>query len=81
MCILSILSGVFGSHCRVDGFAVNPAKVKAVQEWNVPTSVIEIRSFLGLAGYYKRFILQFAKIAALLTNLMRKNTPFTCSLR
>ena len=60
---------------------MDPAKVKAVQEWKVPTLVIEIRSFPGLAGYYKCFILQFAKIAALLTNLMRKNTPFTCSLR
>ena len=70
-----------GHIVSVDGFAVNPAKVKAVQEWKVPTSVIEIRSFLGLAGSYKRFILQFAKIAALLTNLMRENTPFTCSLK
>ena len=41
----------------------------------------EIRSFLGLAGYYRRFISQFAKIAVPLTNLTRKNTPFTWSLR
>ena len=47
----------------------------------MPTSILEIRSFLGLAGYYRRFIPQFAKIAAPLTNLTRKNTPFTSSLR
>ena len=47
----------------------------------MPESVTDIRSFLGLAGYYRRFIPQFAKIAAPLTNLTRKNTPFTWSLR
>ena len=47
----------------------------------MPTFVTDIRSFLGLAGYYHRFIPQFAKIAAPLTNLTRKDTPFTWSLR
>ena len=70
-----------GHIVSAEGLAVDPAKVKAVQEWKVPTSVTEIRSFLGLAGYYRRFIPQFAKIAAPLTNLTRKNTPFTWSLR
>ena len=70
-----------GHIVSAEGLAVDPAKVKAVQEWKVPTSVTEIRSFLGLARYYRRFIPQFAKIAAPLTNLTRKNTPFTWSLR
>ena len=47
----------------------------------MPESVTDIHSFLGLMGYYRRFIPQFAKIAAPLTNLTRKNTPFTWSLR
>ena len=64
-----------------EGLSPDPAKVQAVMNWKVPETVTEIRSFLGLAGYYRRFIPQFAKIAAPLTNLTRKNTPFTWSLR
>ena len=60
---------------------MDPAKVQAVQDWKIPTNVTEVRSFLGLAGYYRRFIPQFARIAAPLTNLARKNIPFTWSLR
>ena len=47
----------------------------------MPTFVTEIRSFLGLVGYYRHFMPQFAKIAAPLTNLTRKNTPSMWSLR
>ena len=52
-----------------------------MRDWKVPESMIEICSFLGLAGYYRRFIPQFARIATSLTNLTQKNHPFTCSLR
>ena len=51
---------------------VDPAKAQAVQDWKIPTNVTEVRSFLGLTGYYHHFIPQFAKIAAPLTNLTRK---------
>ena len=63
------------------GLSPDPAKVQAVANWKVPMNVSEIRSFLGLAGYYRRFIKNFARIAAPLTNLTRKNHPFAWSLR
>ncbi|KAI3790873.1 hypothetical protein L2E82_04266 [Cichorium intybus] len=59
-----------------DGVKVEPSKVEAVMNWEVPKSPTEIRSFLGLAGYYRRFIQDFSKIASLLTALTRKNVKF-----
>ena len=56
-----------------EGLAVDPAKVVAVQDWKTPRSVNEIRSFLGLAGYYRKFIQNFAKLATPLTRLTKKN--------
>lgn len=46
-----------------DGVGTDPAKVEAVQNWRVPRSVSEVRSFLGLASYYQRFVCDFASIA------------------
>jgi hypothetical protein len=54
------------------GISVDPAKVKEIVVWSVPTTVTEIRSFLGLAGYYRRFIEGFSKIAKPMTSLLEK---------
>ena len=59
-----------------EGLAVDPMKVEAVTAWARPTTPTEVRSFLGLAGYYRRFIENFAKIAGLLTKVTRKDVEF-----
>jgi hypothetical protein len=58
------------------GVAVDSEKVKVVVEWTRPTSVFEIRSFSGLAGYYRHFIEGFSKLSGPLTTLTRKNARF-----
>jgi hypothetical protein len=55
---------------------VDHAKVKEIMSWSVPTTVMEIRSFLGLAGYYRRFIEGFSKIAKPMTSLLEKGREF-----
>jgi len=55
---------------------VDPAKVQEVLDWKVPTSVHEVQSFLGLAGYYRRFILEFSKISKPMTRLLQKDEKF-----
>jgi hypothetical protein len=58
------------------GILVDPAKVKEIVVWSIPTIVIEIRSFLGLAEYYQRFIEGFSKIAKPMTSLLEKGREF-----
>jgi hypothetical protein len=59
-----------------DGIVVDPEKIKAIIEWSAPKNVIEVRSFMGLAGYYKRFIAGFSRIARPITSLQRKENKF-----
>ena len=60
-----------GHHVSREGIKVDPAKIEAVMNWETPKTPTEIRSFLGLAGYYRRFIQNFSKIAVPLTKLTR----------
>ncbi|CAH1436072.1 unnamed protein product [Lactuca virosa] len=56
---------------------VDPAKIEVVMSWEVPRSPSEIRSFLGLAGYYRRFMKDFSRIVVPLTRLTRKGVAFS----
>ena len=58
------------------GVTMDPAKIEAVRNWPKPKNVTEIRSFLGLAGYYRRFVKDFLKITRPMTNLMKKDKKF-----
>ncbi|XP_018855499.2 uncharacterized protein K02A2.6-like, partial [Juglans regia] len=62
-----------------EGVAVDLSKVEAVLSWPRPSTVREIRSFLGLAGYYRRFVEGFSRLLGPLTALTRKNTEFVWS--
>ncbi|GJX56934.1 putative reverse transcriptase domain-containing protein [Tanacetum coccineum] len=62
-----------------EGIHVDPAKIESIKDWASPKTPIEIRQFLGLAGYYRRFIEGFSKIAKPMTKLTQKNVKFDWS--
>ena len=59
-----------------DGVILDPFKIEAVKSWVRPTNVTEVRSFVGLDSYYRRFVKGFSSIASQLTNLTKQNVPF-----
>jgi hypothetical protein len=61
------------------GIAVDPSKVKDILEWKPPITVHQVRSFLGLAGYYRRFIPDFSKIVKPIIGLLKNDTKFDWS--
>jgi hypothetical protein len=56
----------------VEGISVDPSKVQDVLDWKPPKSVHQVRSFLGLTSYYRRFILNFSKITRPIIDLLKK---------
>jgi hypothetical protein len=62
-----------------DGVAVDPKNIKAIMDWPTPRNVSEVRSFMGLVGYYRRFIKGFSKIGHPITSLQRKGVKFVWS--
>ena len=68
-----------GHVISVEGISVDPQKIEAIVNWKPPTNVSKDRSFLGLAGYYRKFVEGFSKIATLLTNLLKKDQKFEWS--
>eukprot|EP00253_Pinus_taeda_P022952 PITA_22952 len=59
-----------------EGIAVDPEKIKAIMDWPVPKDVADIRSFMGLAGYYRRFVEGFSRVAFPITSLQKKGKSF-----
>ena len=62
-----------------EGIRVDPKKIEVVSEWKPPRNVIEVCSFLGLEGYYRRFVKGFSMTTALMTRLLQKNVKFEWS--
>jgi ribonuclease HI len=69
----------WGHVLSVEGIAVGPSKVESVTKWEQPLNVTDVRSFLGMAGYYRRFIENFSKIAKPMAELPKNNTKFEWS--
>ena len=68
-----------GHVISAEGISVDPQKIEAIVNWKLPMNVSEVCSFLGLAGYYRKFVEGFSKIATTLTNLLKKDQKFEWS--
>jgi hypothetical protein len=65
-----------GHMLSVKGIVVDPSEVKDILDWKPPTTIHQVQSFLGLAGYYRRFISDFSKLVKPITSLLKNNTKF-----
>jgi hypothetical protein len=66
-----------GHVISTQGIATDPKKVETIRTWPTPNSLKELQSFLGLCNYYRRFIQDYSKMAAPLTDLTHKDTPYS----
>ena len=75
-CLMQTSVHFLGHIVSKDGISTDPEKVKLIKEWPTPTNLKQLRGFLGLAGYYRKFVEGYAKMASPLNNLMKKNRRF-----
>ena len=76
-CLFWLYRVAFLGHViSAEGVSVDPQKIKALVNWKPPKNVSEVRSFLGLAAYYRKFVEGFSRIAAPLTKLTRKDVKY-----
>ena len=68
-----------GHVLSTEGVAVDPGKVRDILNWKPPIFVHQVRSFLGMAGYYRRFIPDFSKVSKPITKLLKNQTKFVWS--
>ena len=59
-----------------EGISVDPKNIKAIEDWLVPKDVTDVRSFMGITGYYQRFIEGFSRIVNPITSLQKKGKKF-----
>lgn len=76
-CELWLFEVVFLRHViSIEGIRVDLKKIKAILQWKAPKNLSKIKSFLGLAGYYRRFVNGLSKIAMPMIKFLQKNIPF-----
>ena len=64
-----------------EGISVDPEKIRAIEDWSIPKDVTDVRSFMGITGYYWRFIEGFSRIANSITSLQKKGKKFDWNLK
>ena len=68
--------GFLGHTLKPQGISPDPNKLEAIRNYPVPTKIKQVRGFLGLSGFYRRFISNYAHVAKPLYNLTKKDVPF-----